>query len=322
MRKFAFSTAVLALGFLTACGGGGGGGGTTGGGTTGVCSLSSAGSGLFFNIYDLNNSTGEGSVPLSSGDIVVLGTDGSGVSNSVFKLTLDGSGSFKGSKDMDQGNASRIGDGTYAIQGGLGTGGVVNISDGLVFTGLSSVSSYTSWVVKVSSTDGSVAWKKRVDANVYSVMNSNGNVGIVFWKLLSGDGFALFDGTTGNLSCERKLTRNNTDYYRPLYAYVDGSSGCRSTLFGMYQTTPSQKDIYILSISATPSITSVKTLGVLGDENIAHVIRTSDNGFAILAVTGNGNVPDDTNEILVVKLTSSLTVDWVRKIGGSKADIG
>jgi len=109
MRKFALFTAVLALGFLTACGGGGGGGGSTGGGggVTGVCSISSSGSGYFFNLYDLSDSPAEGSLPLDTGDIVVLGTKDLGGTSSVFKLTLNGSGSLTGSLKMDQGNESR-----------------------------------------------------------------------------------------------------------------------------------------------------------------------------------------------------------------------
>ncbi|WP_457600879.1 hypothetical protein [Hydrogenivirga sp.] len=335
MKKLALTGAVFALGFMTACGGGGGGttGGGGGGTVTGMCAVNTTSTGFFISqVFHTNNLEASAAVDMGGSLIILSNSNNSGSDSNVFIGKMDSSGAIVSEKKVRRDDIdSRVGD-VYTY---LGEVFYHKLSDGVVFGGKSFEivgfgDVWKSWLVKVDD-NLNVMWQKRLRPDISGLGFVPGQNGFTVVLRKSTSSFILGRiGANGNPVCGNSLSGPEGLKY-----FFTKSAGCPGVAFGDKNTLLTGTDIYYVSTTINGAlqrfIGASEYLRLPGTaENLNHAIELSSGGYVLLARMGpdsdGDGYPDDTTtpggniDVLVIKLDSSMNIQWARRIGTTDRD--
>lgn len=181
------------------------------------------------------------------------------------------------------------------------------------------------YLVKLSS-GGSLQWSRRAggtgdDLSGSLIQTSDGGYAVAGSTLSYGSGFydmyIIKFSSTGVPLWSRAIGGTSGDFGGSLLQTSDGSY----VLAGTTQSFGAGwADIYVVKISAAGSILWTRTIGSSNYDYGRGIVQATDGSFIIGGATASFGASGD--DIYVVKLNSSGSVQWQRRVGGSGNDFG
>ena len=211
-----------------------------------------------------------------------------------------------------------------------GASSVIQTNDGgYAVAGLTNsfgAGNYDFFLVKFSST-GAVEWSKAVggtsgDLARSVVQTSDGGYAVAGvyqynYYAETGNFFLVKFSSTGSVSWARTVGGTNMDYGKSVVQASDGgyvvAGWTLSFGAGSY-------DLFLVKFSSSGAVEWSKTVGGTNWEGCGSFVQTSDGGYAVTGWTnsfGAGNY-----DFLLVKLSSTGTVEWAKVVGGTSDDRG
>ena len=164
------------------------------------------------------------------------------------------------------------------------------------------------------------------DGNVTGNHNPSGNFSDVWVIKLDPSGTLLWQKAYGG---------SNVDEANSIFATSDGGAVITGwtesndgDVTGLHGAAGSFADVWVLKIDSTGGIEWQKALGGSKNDYGQSVKQTTDGGFIVAGITysndndvsGNHDTTGATQDVWVVKLDQSGTLQWQKCYGGSKAD--
>lgn len=146
-----------------------------------------------------------------------------------------------------------------------------------------SLGDWDMWIVKINST-GSIQWQNTIKAVDYDLAFSI--------RQTSDSGYIVGGVSTSSISADK--TENNRGSY----------------------------DLWILKLNTSGSIIWQRTLGGVGNDQLASIRQTRDGGYIVGAISGSMKSGDKTLDSLggfdywILKLNAAGSIQWQRVIGG------
>lgn len=203
---------------------------------------------------------------------------------------------------------------------------------------------FDAWLVKLSST-GTIQWQKCYGGNAnesaqeVKQTSDGGYIFCGYTNLSNGDvtgfhGGSGFDfwvvktSSTGTIQWQKCLGGSGDDQSRSIVLTNDGGyivTGYTVSFNGDITLNNGFTDIWLVKLSSTGVIQWQKCYGGSGSETSDKIITTSDGGYLISGSTDSngGNVSGfngGSNDIWVLKITSTGILQWQKCIGGSSSE--
>jgi hypothetical protein len=218
--------------------------------------------------------------------------------------------------------------------------GYSNSTDGQV-TGNHGTWDY--WVVKLDDTGG-LAWENSYGGSASDIATcvsqtsdsgyivagaSSSNDGDVSGNHGGGDFWVVKLSATGSIQWQNCYGSDSADGATSIQQTIEGGyivAGASKSIDGEVTGNHGQNDYWILKLSGTGAIEWEQSYGGSGDDVATSIQQTSDSGY-IVAGSSNSTDGDVTGnhgneDIWVVKLSSSGSIQWERSLGGSNDDFG
>jgi hypothetical protein len=274
-----------------------------------------------------------GGIDDDTGSLTIEKSDGSGYILAVDTFTFDAGGTAMG--DIWILDLSLSGDIVWQrTYGGsdcdLLYGGIEETGDGgyvvVAFTGSFGTGNNDSWILKLTSS-GDIEWQRTYggsDSHNYPYsfqITSDGGYIVAggaysfsaedydAWVLkLTSSGDIEWKNTYGGGSGDRALSIQQTEdggYIVAGWTHSFGAGG---------------SDLWILKLTSSGDIEWQRTYGGSTSDNAYSVQQTSDGGYIVAGETESFGAGND--DIWVLKLSSTGTIDWQRTYGGSGDDWG
>ena len=225
-------------------------------------------------------------------------------------------------------------DGGYIISSQIwGSGGDI--------TGFQGVADY--WFVKLSSS-GSILWQKAVggsaeddcytikptsDGGYIAAGNSDSFDGDVTVNNGDHDVWIVKVDSIGNIQWEKSLGGTLDEEGFSILQTKDGGfivAGGTASDDGDVSANHGAVDCWLVKLSSTGNIEWEETFGGTANDGVKSIIQTPDEGYIFSGssrsndgdVSGNHGLTD----VWVVKLSSAITIEWQKSLGGSGEEIG
>jgi len=272
----------------------------------------------------------------SSGDV-----SGNHGSYDFWVVKLNGSGAIQWQKCL--GGSGE--DGAYSIQptadGGYIVAGDSHSNDGDVSGNHGGT--IDAWVVKLSSS-GDIQWQKCLGGSgtdvAYSIQTTADGGYMVAGMTNSNDGdvsgnHGVFDAwvvkltSNGSVQWQKCIGGLAGEDARSIQPTSDGGyivAGSTGSLSGDVAGNHGNIDLWVVKINSNGAIQWQKCLGGSGVDNGYAIRTTTDGGYIVTGYTGSsdGDVSGTYGnlDMWVVKINSSGTIQWQKRLGGSGEDIG
>ena len=180
-------------------------------------------------------------------------------------------------------------------------------------------------LVKFAST-GAVEWSRAVggtnDDDGWSVIGtSDGGFAVAGVTGSFGAGerdfFLVKFASTGAVELAKSVGGTSNDYCRSAVQAADGGYAVAGYTgsFGA-----GSYDLFLVKFTSTGVVEWSRAVGGTGYDYGYSVVATSDGGFAVAGVTGSFGAGSD--DLFLVKFTSTGTFEWTRAVGGTSNDYG
>jgi hypothetical protein len=232
-----------------------------------------------------------------------------------------------------------LGDGANSIEQTADHGyiiaGISNSNDGQI-TNNHGVADY--WVIKTDST-GNIAWQKTYGGTGTDRANSikqtaDGGYIIGGYSLSSNGDVALNHGifdywviktnSLGNITWQKTFGGSALDFCKTVSQTSDHGyviAGQTNSTDGDIIFNNGNSDLYIIKLDSNSNVEWQKTFGGTNSETLYEIKQTSDNGYIMVGSTSSndGDLPTTHtyNDIWVVKLGISGSIDWQKSIAGN-----
>ncbi len=184
------------------------------------------------------------------------------------------------------------------------------------------------FLVKFDST-GVVEWAKTVGGTGndkgYSVIQTfDGGYAVVgeTWTFSAGscDLFLVKFSSTGAVEWSRTVGGTNIDYGGSVIQTTDGGYAVAGATYSFGAGTPTYKNLFFVKVDSMGSIEWSRAIGGTDDDYGKSVLQTSDGGYAVVGLTESFGAGLD--DLFLVKLSATGTVEWTKAIGGTNYDYG
>jgi len=131
----------------------------------------------------------------------------------------------------------------------------------------------------------------------------------------NGDMYIVKLDASGTLQWSRTVGGNNPDYAYSIIQTTDGGYAVagRTQSFGA-----GNQDMYIVKLDGSGTLQWSRTVGGTGEDGASSIIQTTDGGYAVAGYTFSFGA--GLNDVYIVKLDGSGTLQWSRTVGGTGYD--
>ncbi|MCB9365326.1 MAG: T9SS type A sorting domain-containing protein [Flavobacteriales bacterium] len=197
------------------------------------------------------------------------------------------------------------------------------------------------WIVKLTNT-GAVTWEKYLGGTSMDVAHSiqqtaDGGYIVAGFSYSNDEDITGNNGgsdmwivkltSTGTITWEKSLGGTDYDFAQSIQQTTDGGyivAGDSPSIDGDVTGNNGGKDMWIVKLTSTGTITWEKSLGGTSNDYAQSIQQTVDGGYIVAGysssidgdVTGNNGDCD----MWIVKLTSTGTITWEKSLGGTADD--
>ncbi|MEO6454263.1 MAG: hypothetical protein ABIN97_09335 [Ginsengibacter sp.] len=256
-------------------------------------------------------------------------------------VKLDNTGSIQWQKSFGGSGDDVATSIQQTIDGGYIIAGSSNSNDGDVtgHHGLLNVSDY--WIVKLSST-GIIEWQKSLggsseeeatsiqqttDGGYILAGFSSSNDGDVTGNHGGGDSWIIKLNSTGIVEWQKCLGGSNEEKAYSIEQASDGAyivAGFTGSNDGDVTGNHGNWDFWLVKLSGIGGIEWQKCLGGSNEEIANSVHETTDGGYVIAGISysndGDVTVNHGDRDYWIVKLSSTLNIEWQKSLGGSNTE--
>jgi len=226
------------------------------------------------------------------------------------------------------------------------------LDGGYIFTGFSishdgditgNHGNYDYWVVKTDAS-GNIQWQKAYGGSLYdapyviqqttdhgyiiagSVLSQNGDV---TGSQGDKDAWIVKIDSTGNIQWQKDMGGTAIDDAYAIQQTIDGGyivAGNSASNDGDVSGGHGSDDVWVVKLNSAGSILWQHCYGGTGSDVARCIQQTSDGGYVVIgfAKSKDGDVTGNhgSNDIWVIKINSSGTLQWQKCFGGSRNDFG